>query len=140
MTLIELLVTLAVAMIVGAAATMIVPAVLERSRVAEGERNLQRAIVAQVAYASQSDGFAVTNNEFDNLPTGRGLSFTLGSSSGRSDISVGVQANGGIAMAVQIQKTSCLGVVLENPYTSGVVHGIVAFEGVCSSGTVPSAD
>jgi prepilin-type N-terminal cleavage/methylation domain-containing protein len=137
MTLIELLVTLAVALVIAATGTAVIPALLERSQAKEATMNLQRAVVAQTTYASTADGFATTLDALATLPVGRSLTFGVGSSEGRNDISVGLRDDGAIAMSVFVNEGSCLGVILENPYTSGVIRDVVAYEGTCAAASVP---
>jgi hypothetical protein len=132
-TLFEILATLVIGAVVFSAGIGVVTSVQNKSQVSTAQRTLERAILSQITYAGSHEGFATDSSDFSQLLTGRGFKFILGASLTPNTVSVYQLDGGAINLAIQAYGTKCLGVNLENPYSSGLVGSILPFEGSCDA-------
>lgn len=136
LTMIELLVTLAVALTISVVGVQIFSSVIDRTKVGDAQRSLERAIFAQSSYAATNDGYATSSDELDEVTTGRGLSLSAGVSTSNTVVSVAELDGGSIALAVFVDEGRCLGVTLGDPYSDGEVGTATEFDGICSADVV----
>lgn len=135
-SLVEALVTMAVAGIIILIATQLFANSKEATLRGAAERTLEQVLLAQTTYASAFDGYATTAESFANVTTPRGVELTTNPSTDPNVVSVAPVTDGGVALAVNVEGDSCLGVIAENPYSSGVVREVVSFTGPCDASDV----
>lgn len=138
LSMVELLVGLSIALTIAVVGVQLFPTVVNSSRVAEARRALNQAVLAQTSFAASNDSYAFDPSDFGSLPSGRGLSFTDGSSGSNDTVSVTPTGDGGVALAVYVSEGACLGLVIGDPYNGGEPGDIVEFTGVCSAESVIS--
>jgi type II secretory pathway pseudopilin PulG len=127
-TLLEIIAGLVVVGLITAVGVRVLPELLSRNSLSEVESTLQRAALAQTAYAARYGQYTESAAEMSRTPTGRGLTFSTGSSTNPGVVSVHLGDDGSLLLAALSSDGRCVGLLLGEPVSDATLTDIPASE------------
>jgi prepilin-type N-terminal cleavage/methylation domain-containing protein len=125
-SLIEVIAGLVVVGLITAVGVRVAPELMSRNSTKEAGTSLQRAAVAQIAHAERYGQYTDSEASFPSLATGRGLTLTAENSTGPNLVSAHLGSDGSIALAALSSDGSCVGLIVSDPLSGGVVSEVPA--------------